>query len=320
MPLQMTNHGPPWAPTTWALGGAPKKSIDLPVTAVFLALFMIGAATHMTIFQLNRRRGHKFLFNGALFGFCMSRIVTCILRIASVSLPHDIPLSIAATIFVAAGVLIIFVINLLWSQRILRSLHPHIGWHPSVSIAFKALYVLIFLTLAINITAVVQSFYTLRPRTRKIDRSLQLYGTTFFACISSLPIFVVLFSVLFPRKGTHDRFGAGRLRTKIFVLLTGAFLATLGAWYRCGTLWVHPVPKSEPLPAYFHKALFYIMDFTLEITIVYFYAIMRVDLRFHIPNGAKGPGSYAKHPESTTGGDEEKPRQLGSEGSREPLR
>jgi hypothetical protein len=36
-------------------------------------------------------------------GFCMSRIVTCTIRISSICLPHDISLSIAAAIFVAAG-------------------------------------------------------------------------------------------------------------------------------------------------------------------------------------------------------------------------
>jgi hypothetical protein len=45
-------------------------NIDTPITAVFLVLFMVGAATHMTIFQLNRKRGHKFLFNAVLFGTC----------------------------------------------------------------------------------------------------------------------------------------------------------------------------------------------------------------------------------------------------------
>ncbi|KAI8935146.1 hypothetical protein NX059_007739 [Plenodomus lindquistii] len=310
MSSQSTDHGPPWLPDTWSLGGAPKKSIDVPVTAVFLALFIVGAATHMTILQLNKKRGHKFLFNGVLFGFCMSRITTTILRIASICLPTNVSLALAAAIFVSAGVLLVFVVNLLWSQRILRSLHPRIGWHPAVSIVFKVLFVLIILTLAINITAMVQSYYTLRPRTREIDRSLQLYGNTFFAIVSSLPIFIVTFSLLFPRKGAHDKFGAGRFRTKIIVLLTGSFLATLGAWYRCGTLWKHPVPMTEPLPGYFHKAPFYIFNFALEIVIVYFYAIMRVDLRFHIPNGAKGPGSYAKQaeptPTTTINGDVEK--------------
>lgn len=64
----------PWLPQTWALGGIPKKSVDVPITAVFLVLFMLGAATHMTIFQLNLRRGHKFLFNAVLFGKAISYV------------------------------------------------------------------------------------------------------------------------------------------------------------------------------------------------------------------------------------------------------
>jgi hypothetical protein len=62
------NQRPPYRPTVWSLGGRPTKNVDIPITAVFLLLFIIGAATHMTIFQLNRRRGHKFIFNAALFG------------------------------------------------------------------------------------------------------------------------------------------------------------------------------------------------------------------------------------------------------------
>src|SRR5690242_21799677 len=62
----------PYAPRNWALGGAPNKAIDVPVTSICLALYVCGAATHMTIFQLNQRRGHKFLFNAVLFGPCPS--------------------------------------------------------------------------------------------------------------------------------------------------------------------------------------------------------------------------------------------------------
>jgi hypothetical protein len=58
----------PYRPQTWALGGVADKHIDIPVTAVFLFLFICGAATHMTIFQINRKRGHKFVFNALLFG------------------------------------------------------------------------------------------------------------------------------------------------------------------------------------------------------------------------------------------------------------
>ncbi|KAF1993171.1 hypothetical protein P154DRAFT_527975 [Amniculicola lignicola CBS 123094] len=223
----------------------------------------------------------------------MARIVTCILRIASISLPTNLRLAIAASIFVAAGVLLIFIINLLFAQRIVRSLHPDLGWHTVSRIVLRTIYVLIGLTLAIVITATVQNFYTLRPRTKTIDRGLQLYGTTFLAIVATLPIPAVLVAIAIPHQVPHDRFGAGRFRTKVAVLLTGSTLLALGAWYRCGTAWQHPVPRNRPMPEYFHKAAFYVFNFVVEILTVYLYAIMRVDLRYHVPDGAKGKGSYS---------------------------
>ncbi len=66
--MTQNNQKAPYVPTTWALGGPIEKHIDVPVQAVFLALFAAGAATHMTIFQVNRRRAHKFIPNAAIFG------------------------------------------------------------------------------------------------------------------------------------------------------------------------------------------------------------------------------------------------------------
>ncbi|ORY09680.1 hypothetical protein BCR34DRAFT_656427 [Clohesyomyces aquaticus] len=277
---------------TWASGGIPKKNVDVPVISVFLFLYVIGAAAHMALFQLNQRRGHKFLPSVFIFGFCMARIVTCIMRIASTCVPHNIRLAIAASVFVAAGVLIIYIVNLIFAQRLLRSMHPRIGWHPSISILFKALYILIGLTLAIVITATVQSFYTLRPRTRQIDRDLQLYAATLLTIISFLPLPILALAFLIPRKSAPEPFGKGRFRTKVAILLAGTVLICLGAAFRCGTAWKKPVPRTKPLPVYYSKACFYVFNFVVEVLVVYLYAVMRIDLRFWIPNGAKGQGSY----------------------------
>ncbi|KAF2248634.1 hypothetical protein BU26DRAFT_302674 [Trematosphaeria pertusa] len=274
------------------LGGIPSKKVDIPVTAVFLALYIVGGAIHLAIFLLNKKRGHKFLFSLFIFIFCLARIVTTSLRIATISKPTNIDLAIAASVFVAAGILILFIINLIWSQRVLRSLHPRFGWHTAISTLFRVAYVLIALTLAIVITATVQMFFTLRPRTRTIDRDLQLYAGTFFTIISFLPIPIVLIALAAPRKSKPEKFGKGRFRTKIWILLIGTTLCCLGAAFRCGTSWIKPVPLVRPMPDYYSKACFYIFVFTVEILVVYLYAIMRVDLRFHIPDGAKGPGSY----------------------------
>jgi hypothetical protein len=222
----------------------------------------------------------------------MSRIVTCTLRIASICLPTDLSLAIAASIFVAAGVLIAFIINLIFAQRILRAYHPSIGWHRAIRIVYIVLYVVIGFTLVIVITSVVQNFYTLRPRTKFIDRALQLYGQTLLAVVSSLPILIVGLALALPGRSRPEKFGAGKMSIKIAVLLAGTTLLTLGAWYRCGTSWQTPVLRSQPLPAYFAKPAFYIFNFGVEILVLYLYALMRVDIRFHVPNGAKGPGDY----------------------------
>lgn len=223
----------------------------------------------------------------------MSRVATSVLRIASISLPRDIQLAIAAQVFVAAGVLILFILNLIFAQRVVRATHPRFGWHPAFSIAYKVLYVLIGLTLAAVITATVQTFYTLNPHTRSIDRALQLYGSTFLAVIATLPIPITLLACVVPH-GPHDRFGTGRFRTKVIALVFSATLLSFGAWYRSGVSWHPPIPRTQPLPGFMGKGPFYVVNFFVEIVTVYLYGILRIDLRWHIPNGAKGPGSYSK--------------------------
>lgn len=63
-------------------GNPPNKNVDLPVTIVFLLLFLLGAFTHISIYRANAKRGHKFLLSDLMFDFCMIRSVTCIFRIA----------------------------------------------------------------------------------------------------------------------------------------------------------------------------------------------------------------------------------------------
>lgn len=286
----------------------------------------------MTIFQINKRRGHKFIFNGMLFGgsrippslppsnplerrlskkgFCTTRTITCALRIASIAVPSSVRLLLASQIFVAAGILLVFVINLFWAQRVLRAHHP-VGWHASLRWAFRGLLITIILTLGVLVTSIVQSYYTKRPRTLTIDRDLQLYGATFFAVVAFLPIPIVLVSFLLSYVSGRqvERFGAGGHGTKIAVLLAGATLCCMGAAFRAGTAWKTPVSLRDTQPAYFRRGWFYVMDLGIDVVIVYMYAVMRVDLRFWIPNGAKGPGSYR-----AKGREEVECFQLGSSG------
>ena len=123
------------------------------------------------------------------------------------------------------------------------------------------------------IAGTVQSFYTLDPKTKATDRNLQLYGSTFLAILATLPLPITILSLLIPYS-PPDRFGVGRLRTKIIVLLVSTTLLAIGAWYRCGSTWAPPVPRSQPLPGYLAKGAFYIFNFFVEIQTVLMYAMM----------------------------------------------
>ncbi|MCJ1479679.1 hypothetical protein MMC13_008365 [Lambiella insularis] len=283
--------GPPYPSTNAALGGLPTIALDVPITAVFMFLYLCGAASHMTIFQVNRRRGHKFLMSAAMFGFCMTRTVTCIMRIVWATRPTNVSIGIAASIFVAAGVVLLFVINLVFAQRILRATHPKHGWHPLVDLSFTLLYALIVASLIILISFTVLTFYTLDPYKRQVARDLQLYGGTLFAVVAFLPIPMVLLGIILPRKSRVEKFGSGRFRTKVSILLTAAFLLSLGAWFRISTSYLTPRPGNNPA-WYQSKACFYVFDFGVEIVVILLYVLVRVDRRFYIPNGSKGPGDY----------------------------
>ncbi|KAL9045646.1 MAG: hypothetical protein Q9214_001341 [Letrouitia sp. 1 TL-2023] len=283
----------PYPPTAAALGGHPTVGTDVPITSVFLFLFVCGAIAHMTIFQLNRRRGHKFIMSAMMFGFCMARIVTCVMRIVWSCYSTDVSIAIAAAIFVAAGVVLLFVINLIFAQRIIRAAHPHSGWHPFFSYFFHAIYILIVLSLIMLITANIQNFYTLNKNTKRIDRDIILYGQTFYAIISFLPVVLVIGGLVVPRKTRVEKFGNGRFRSKIYILVAASLILCLGACFRVGTNYKDPVPLTQPPPGYLSKACFYIFNFVLEILVIILYVVVRVDLRFHVPDGSSRAGDYS---------------------------
>jgi len=285
-------RGPPYLPSTAGLGGTPTLTLDVPVTSIFLMLFTLGAAIHMAILQINMKRGHKFIMSGLIFGFCMARIVTCTMRLVWSTHLTNVSVAIAAQIFVAAGVLILFIVNLVFTQRIIRATHPHLGWAKTFSWAFRVYYACIIGLLIAIITCTVQTFYTLNPNIRRIDRDVQLVGSTFFAVSAFLPIPLILGSMILPKKIRVEKFGSGRFRTKIFILLFSSVILSLGATFRAGTGYV-PKPRTDP-PWYTSKACFYLFNFTIEITVVALYAIIRVDKRFHVPDNSHSPGDYSR--------------------------
>ncbi len=221
----------------------------------------------------------------------MARIMALTLRIVWASHPTNANVLIAASVFTAAGVLLLFVVNLIFAQRIVRAYHPGFGWHRAVTLVFRFLIFSVIALLIMVITVTVHSFFTLDPDARDKDRKVQLFVGTYLAVLAFLPIPIVTLAAAFPRKTRVEKFGSGRFRTKLALILFTSTLLTLGAGFRVG---INFSPRPITNPAWYHsKPAYYCFNYVIEIIVVYTYVIARFDRRFHIPNGSSKPGDYS---------------------------
>lgn len=301
----------PKPPPPAILGGYPTKNVDIPISSVFLALFLLGAISHMTLFQLNRRKSHKFVPSAVTFGFCMSRIAATSVRIAWAVHPTSSGLSIAAQILVNAGVVLLFILNLLYAQRILRACLPRVGWNKLVSWTFKLVYILIVCAIIMVITVTIQRFNTSNRNTLRIDRDIQLAAVTYIAVVSFLPLPILALTILITRGKLKaiETFGSGSWETKLLIITVSSTLMCLGASFRAGTAWKPSRPVTDP-PWFVHKACFYVFNFTLEIIVVFLFLIGRFDRRFYVPDGSSKVKEYCRVESVDVGGKSEQERKM----------
>lgn len=284
--------GGPYPSNSAGFGGLPTNTTDVPICAVFTFLYLCFAVTNSTMFRLNRRKNHKFVISMFLTGFCMARVVTLVLRIVWANRQHNIRLAIAANIFVNAGILIIYIINLILAQRILRGKQPRIGWHPVVRISYKILYCSIGAALAMVITSVVVSLYTQNTHTRSICRDIQLTTLTYLLFFTCLPLVHLAAAYLLP-KSEEETFGQGGMVSKTIVLAMSSSLSLLITGFKAGGVWSPPRPATNPR-WYDSKACFYVFNFTLEICILCIMVFGRIDQRFYVPDGCNRAGDYTR--------------------------
>lgn len=234
--------------------------------------------------------------------------MTCSLRIAWACYNKNIKLGIAAQIFVNIGVVLLYFVNLFLTQRIVRAQHPNFGWSAFFNPLIPMMCAITVLTIIALIVALIQSFYTLDTSIHRIDRVIELYGSTAFSVIAFIPIVIITLSTLLRLvpgirgKRALDKFGEGKMSTKIMIVIPSAALLTLAASLKSGTGYLPATPLVTPtsnpatpaaIPWYLNRGIFYAFGFGVEIVILFFYYAVRVDKRFIVPDGAKGPYSYA---------------------------
>ncbi|THY69742.1 hypothetical protein D6C86_08837 [Aureobasidium pullulans] len=293
---QQLRHGPPYASTTAAVGGRPTVHQDIPAIAVFLVLYLVGAISNMTIFQKNRRRGHKFLASWGMFGFCMARILSCVLRIVWTTKPHNVRLAIAAAIFLNLGVMVVYAVVLVLASRILRATQPSIGWNPvlrkAVKVSYAGIVVVVILVLSFTIANTETLDRTVRTVALWVQRGSNLY-LLLLNCIT--PIFLLL-SCLLPKDPESENFGSGSMASKEIILGVASFFCLFISGFRCGVLWATPRPASNPA-WYDHKVMLYLVELGFEVVIIYLFLFTRFDKKFWVPNGSTKAGDYSERNE-----------------------
>lgn len=225
--------------------------------------------------------------------FCIIRVISTAVRTAWAFHPTNGKLALTAHIFVYCGTVIFYIVNLFLSQRLMRARHPRLGWSPLFTIVCPPIVVLMtVITVIFVIVASLQMSFATDPNILRIDRDIQIYVETAFTVFAFLPFLICLLAIFLPRHSYLDKFGAGRFRTKVLILMTSSALLTLAAGWHCGVAWVPPVLATEH-PWYDSKACFYVFDFGIEIVVLVLYLVTRIDRRFYVPDGAKGPFSYS---------------------------
>lgn len=177
---------------------------------------------HMSVFRCNRRRNHKFIFSVLLYGFCMARITALSMRMAWASQPNNLRLEIAANVMVLLGGVILIIVNLFFTQRLLRAIQPRLGWNPRMNKIFWVILGSIASALLIVIVTTVHYFFTLDAKTHRAERILLLSGSTWLTSSAFLPVVAIgyllwsLFKTAVELEANQlENFGEGTLLRKI---------------------------------------------------------------------------------------------------------
>jgi hypothetical protein len=301
---QKLQHGPPFLPTGAPLGGIPKAKVDILISAVFLVIYLLAGLTHTFIYNHNRHSiKTRFSPSRFIILFCIIRIATMSLRIAQTQDVSSINLFITARVFTTAGVLLLYLLNFVLSQRIMRSWHPRFGWSRTMSWAFIAFYLTVPFTLFALIGCFADALYTLDTRTRTQEGDVVKFGITYFLVVAAFPIPFILVNWFVRRVEKNERREelkeerhqyptmAGNATRSALVVMVAALVLVIGQIYRTGSGWAKPAQLIPPA-WWDSKACFYCFEFVPEVLVVILYAVLRVDRLFFIP--AKSEGEVAK--------------------------
>ncbi|KAM0276612.1 hypothetical protein ACHAQH_006569 [Verticillium albo-atrum] len=187
---------------------------------------------------------------------------------------------------------VLFAVNIFFTQRIVRSIQPFVGWHPVFSKGALFLLLSVPAVIILNVVSLIISFFSVGNSDRlAMTGKALLAGSSWIVWLSVVPLVFIAPALVAPGP-PPEQFGIGPLRIKVGMVFFSSLVLATGAVIRLYTADNPERPgTSNPL---FGRAVFYTTGFLLEIMVVYLYAFARIDLLFHVPNGSSGPGDYSK--------------------------
>jgi hypothetical protein len=221
------------------------------------------------------------------------------LRIAWANYPRNVGLAIVANIFVYIGTIILYGVNWFFVQRIVRAQHARLGWSTPYRIFHRGGLVVLVASLLMLVISQIWQFFTRDQSKLEAFHDMFVFAQTYFTVFCVGPAVLVGLSLLVPRTEV-EKFGAGRLRYNIIILLISVSMLSVGQIFRCVLAWIPPTPLIDvqrdivEMPWYLMKGSFYCFNFVTEILVIIMFAIVRVDLRFYVPNGARKSGDYSR--------------------------
>lgn len=175
-------------------------------------------------------------------------------------------------------------------------MHPAFGWTPFFRFFTIALAFSVPANIILNIASLSALLFSYDDANRaSVATSFLRFGALYNMFLVIYPLLVLFAASWFPGPRI-ERFGAGPLRVKLAILVAVPTLLAVGAAIRLAYDFNPVGPGTEEDHVLYRKSTFYTTQFTIEILVVALLAVTRVDLRFHVPDGAAGPGDYSAPP------------------------
>lgn len=186
---------------------------------------------------------------------------------------------------------VIFAVNIFLVQRIVRSMHPRVGWSVPFSIITRAMAISVPVLIISQIVSLIVLFFSVNDANRFNGfESFLKFGTTYLLILATFPFWAIFIACSVPGP-KPEKFGVGDLRVKTSLVMLASAMLTTGSIVRTHALF-NPRPADTDDVLY-GKPVFYTTQFMLEIFVVAAYAAFRFDLLYHIPNGSSKPGDYS---------------------------